>query len=48
MEDKKKIEKNEKPKSRFKSGSIHERWADDEDEFINCFISNDKENPNNK
>ena len=41
MEDKNEKMKEEKkePKSRFRRGSIYERWADDEDDFIKCLLT---------
>ena len=50
MEDKNEKMKEEKkePKSRFRRGSIYERWVDDEDDFIKCFIQNSDDNKENK
>lgn len=44
----KKVNTDKEPKSRFKSGSIFERWAEDENDFIKCFSQKKDTNENNK
>lgn len=42
------MEENKKPKSRFKSGSLFERWESDGEDFINFHSSDEDEDEREK